>query len=225
MKLLVVEDERQLSTTLAKILQQQMYAVDVAHDGTCGEDMALSGIYDVILLDIMLPGKSGLEVLKSIRAKGISTPVLLLTAKYEVEDKINGLDLGADDYLTKPFASGELLARIRAMSRRKGDYVGNELTCKKTILHRGTHELICKGNMIKLGHKEFQIMEFLIQNKGQIIPKERFIEKIWGYDYDAEYNAIETYISFLRKKLIAINADIQIKTSRGIGYSLEDIES
>lgn len=223
MKILVIEDERQLLATLAKLLRQQMYAVDTADNGVDGEDMALSGIYDVILLDIMLPGQNGLDVLRAIRANGISTPVLLLTAKYEVEDKINGLDLGADDYLTKPFASGELLARLRAMTRRKGDYVGNELTCQKTILYRGTHELTCKGNIVKLGHKEFQILEMLIQNQNQIIPKERFIEKIWGFDCDAEYNAIETYISFLRKKLATINADVQIKTSRGIGYSLEEI--
>lgn len=224
MKILIVEDERQLSTTLNKILQQQMYAVDVANNGIDGEDMALSGIYDVILLDIMLPGKNGLDLLRSIRTNGISTPVLLLTAKYEVEDKINGLDLGADDYLTKPFATGELLARIRAMTRRKGEIVSDSMGFQNTILNRNTHELVCKGNMVKLGNKEFQIMELLFHNRGQIIPKERFIEKIWGFDYDAEYNAIETYISFLRKKLTSIDADIQIRTSRGVGYSMEDIE-
>lgn len=223
MKILIIEDERQLSVTLSKLLQQQMYSVDTATDGIRGEELALSGIYDVILLDIMLPGKNGFEILRTIREKRISTPVLLLTAKYEVEDKINGLDLGADDYLTKPFATGELLARVRAMTRRRGEFKGDELIFNKTTLDRGLHELVCKGNMVKLGHKEFQIMELLIQNSRQIIPKERFIEKIWGFDTEAEYNAIETYMSFLRKKLIAIHADVQIKTTRGIGYSLEDL--
>lgn len=223
MNILLIEDERQLSASLSKLLQQQMYSVDTANDGISGEELVLSGIYDVIVLDVMLPGKNGFEVLRTIRAKEISTPVLLLTAKFEVEDKIHGLDLGADDYLTKPFQPGELLARIRAMTRRKSEFIGNGLSRNRTELKRNAHELVCRGNMVKLGHKEFQIMELLIQNNGQIIPKERFIEKIWGFDSDAEYNAIETYISFLRKKLTAIDADIQIKTYRGIGYALEDL--
>lgn len=225
MNVLVIEDERQLSRALEKLLRQQMYSVDVAYDGISGEEYALSGIYDVILLDIMLPGKNGLDVLRAIRDKRIATPVLLLTAKYEVEDKIYGLDLGADDYLTKPFASGELMARIRAMTRRKGEFIGDDLSYNTTILRRNNHELICKGNMVNLGYKEYQIMELLMQNRRQIIPKETFLEKIWGYENDSEYNAIESYISFLRKKLVSIQADVQIKTKRGVGYSLEDMDS
>ncbi len=222
MKILIVEDEKLLSEALAALLRQHMYAVDVADDGISGEDNALTGIYDVILLDIMLPGKNGLDVLRSIRSNRISTPVLLLTAKFEVEDRIRGLDLGADDYLTKPFATGELLARIRAMTRRKDEYTGDELDYNTTVLNKNTHELICRGNTVKLGAKEYQIVELLMQNRNHIISKEQFVQKIWGFETDAEYNAVEVYISFIRKKLTAIRADIQIKATRGIGYSLED---
>lgn len=222
MKVLIIEDERQLSEALATLLEQNMYSVDVANDGVSGEEYALSGIYDVILLDIMLPCKNGWDVLRSLREKKISTPILLLTAKYEVEDKIHGLDLGADDYLTKPFSTGELMARIRAITRRKGELVGDELVLNTTVLKKSTHELCCKGNTVKLSAKEYQILEMLLQNHTQIIPKERFVEKIWGFESDAEYNVIEVYISFIRKKLAAIHADITIKATRGIGYSLED---
>lgn len=224
LKVLIIEDERQLSEALATLLRQHMYSVDVANEGILGEAHALSGIYDVILLDIMLPGKDGLDVLQSLRSNRISTPVLLLTAKYEVKDKIHGLDLGADDYLTKPFSAGELMARIRAMTRRKGEFVGDELAYNATVLKKNTHELICKGNTVKLSAKEYQIIELMMQNPAQIIPKERFIEKIWGFEADAEYNAIEVYISFIRKKLAVIHADIQIKATRGVGYSLEDAQ-
>lgn len=225
MNILVIEDERSLCQSLEKLLRQNMYSVDVAYDGITGEEYAFSGNYDVILLDIMLPGKNGLDVLRTIRGKRIATPVLLLTAKYEVDDKIHGLDLGADDYLTKPFASGELLARIRAMTRRKGEFIGDDLSFHNTVLKRNNHELICRGNMINLGYKEYQIMELLMQNSRQIIPKETFLERIWGYENESEYNAIESYISFLRRKLISIQADVQIKTKRGVGYALEGIVS
>lgn len=222
MKVLIVEDERQLSDILVTLLTQKGYAADAVYDGADGEEYALSGIYDVIILDIMLPKKNGLEVLRAIRKAGVSTPVLLLTAKSEVEDKIAGLDHGADDYLTKPFSSGELLARIRALTRRKGAYVGDELCYGDTILNRDTHEISRRGSTVKLGLKEYQILEMLMQNSGQIIPKERFIEKIWGFDAEAEYNAIEVYISFIRKKLFAIDSGMQVKAVRGVGYALED---
>lgn len=221
MNILIVEDEKQLSEVLEALLKQNNYAVDAVYDGVSGEEYAETGIYDLIILDIMLPGKNGLDVLKSLRRKHISVPVLLLTAKAEVEDKIAGLDLGADDYLTKPFATGELLARIRAMTRRKGEYTGDEYAFSKTKLKKNTYELTCTGNAVKLGMKEYQIMEMLMQNSGQIIPKELLTEKIWGYESGAEYNAIEVYISFLRKKLGAIGSDIAIKAVRGVGYSLE----
>ena len=222
MNILIVEDERQLSEVLVVMLKQKGYAVDAVYDGVSGEEYALCGIYDVIILDIMLPKKNGLEVLRSLRKAGASTPVLLLTAKSEVEDKISGLDFGADDYLTKPFATGELLARIRAMTRRKGEFAGDELAYNDTVLNTDNHELRCGESSVKLAAKEYQILELLMRNSRQIIPKERFIEKIWGFDSDAEYNAIEVYISFIRKKLAAIDSDMQIKAVRGIGYSLED---
>jgi DNA-binding response OmpR family regulator len=182
----------------------------------------MCGIYDLILLDIMLPKKNGIEVLRTLREQGNSTPVLLLTARSDVADKINGLDTGADDYMTKPFASGELMARIRAMTRRKGEYVGDTITITSTTLDKNTHELSCGSDKVNLPLKEYQILEMLMENSQQIIPKERFTEKIWGFDSEAEYNAIEVYISFIRKKISAIGSDIQIKAVRGIGYMLEN---
>jgi DNA-binding response OmpR family regulator len=222
MRILVIEDERELSEVLLVLLKQHEYEADAVYDGISGEDYAMCGIYDLILLDIMLPGKNGVEVLRSIRKKGNSTPVLLLTAKSETEDKIFGLDMGADDYLTKPFVSGELLARIRAMMRRKGEYIGDTITFSDTTLDKNTHELSCKSGKIKLPAKEYQILEMLMLNSHQIIPRERFFEKVWGYEFEGEYNAIEVYVSFLRKKILAIGSDIQIKAIRGVGYSLED---
>ena len=196
MRILVVEDEMQLADALSEILRRNMYTVDTAYDGISGLDNALSGV--------------------------ISTPVLLLTAKGEIEDKINGLDCGADDYLTKPFVTGELLARVRALTRRKGEIVDeNRLDYNGLELNKNTCSVMWKGNDVKLSLKEYQIMELLISNPHQILPKERIIEKIWGYESDVEYNNIEVYISFLRKKLSVISAPIQIKTARGIGYSLE----
>lgn len=220
MNILIIEDEKPLSEVLSLLLKQQGYNTDAVYDGLTGEDYALSGIYDVIILDIMLPGKNGLEVLRSLRKAGLATPVLLLTARSEVDDKISGLDIGADDYLTKPFVSGELLARLRALTRRKGEYVSDELTNGNTVLDKNTHELVCAGSRVKLSVKEFQVLELLMLGGRQIISKERIIEKIWGYDSDAEYNVIEVYISFIRKKLYAIGSDIVIKAVRGVGYSI-----
>lgn len=204
------------------LLQQNGYTVDAVEDGVSGEDYALSGIYDVIILDIMLPKKNGLDVLKTLRKKQLSTPVLLLTAKSDVEDKIAGLDMGADDYLTKPFLSGELLARIRALTRRKGEFTGGQLTFGDIVLSCHTHELVCGGNAVKLSMKEYQIMEILLQNQKQIVERDIFLERIWGFDSSAEYNAIEVYVSFLRKKLSAIKSKVEIKAVRGIGYMLEE---
>ena len=222
MRRLVVEDEIQLADALSEILRRNMYTVDTSYDGIDGLDNAMSGVYDCIILDIMLPGMNGFEVLKKLRKEKISTPVLLLTAKSEIEDKINGLDSGADDYLTKPFVTGELLARVRALTRRKGEIIDeNKLDYNGLELNKNTCSVIWEGNDVKLSLKEYQIMELLISNPHQILPKERIIEKIWGYESDVEYNNIEVYISFLRKKLSVISAPVQIKTARGIGYSLE----
>ena len=222
LNILVVEDEIQLADTLSEILRRNKYKVDAVYDGGDGLDYARTGIYDCILLDIMLPVRSGVEVVRILRQEKISTPVMLLTAKSEVENKINGLDCGADDYLTKPFSTGELLARIRALTRRKGEVEVDCLQFGQLCLDRQTYDLSQGENSIKLSLKEYQIMEMLLANPRRIIPKERFIEKIWGYESDVEYNNIEVYISFLRKKLHAIDSPVQIRTARGIGYSLEE---
>lgn len=222
MKLLVVEDEIQLADALSEILRRNKYSVDTVYNGIDGLDNAVTGVYDCIILDIMLPGMNGLEVLGNIRKEKISTPVLLLTARCEIDDKINGLDCGADDYLTKPFVTEELLARIRALTRRKGEVVDDDrLDYGGLELIKSTLSIKCMENDVKLSLKEYQIMELLISNPRQILPKERIIEKIWGYESDVEYNNIEVYISFLRKKLVIISAPVQIKTARGIGYYLE----
>ena len=222
MRILIVEDEISLADAVAEILKKEQYFTDAVYDGKDGYDYAVSGIYDLILLDIMLPGMNGLDILKKLREQGISTPVMLLTARTEVNDKINGLDCGADDYLTKPFNKGELLARIRALTRRKGEIPTNELTFGDVTLNQNTYELCCNKLSVKLGAKEFKMMQMLMFSPKSIVSKDEFIEKIWGYESEAEYNSIEVYISFLRKKLGAIKSDIRIKASRGIGYYLED---
>ena len=221
MKILVVEDEEALADALSEILKRNKYSVDTVYDGADGLDYGLTDIYDCIILDIMLPKMNGLDVLKCLRKRKISTPVLLLTAKSDTEDKIKGLDSGADDYLTKPFVSGELLARVRSLTRRKGEVVTDEFTFGDIALNKSTFSLSKDGQFVKLSLKEYQIMEMLIANPRQLIPKERFIEKIWGYESDVEYNNVEVYISFLRKKLSVVGSDVTIKTARGIGYFLE----
>lgn len=223
MKILVVEDEVQLADALTEILKRNKYSVDTQYEGIGGLDDALTGVYDCIILDIMLPGMNGIDILRNLRKEKVMTPVLLLTARSEVEDKINGLDCGADDYLTKPFVTGELLARVRALTRRKGGEMidENKMEFNGLELNKSTSSVVYEGNDVKLSLKEYQIMELLITNPKQILPKERIIEKIWGYESDVEYNNIEVYISFLRKKLAVISAPVQIKTARGIGYSLE----
>lgn len=222
MRILIVEDEISLAEAVSAILKKEHYFVDAVYDGRDGLDYALSGIYDLILLDIMLPKMNGLDVLREIRNNNISTPVMLLTARSEVNDKIRGLDCGADDYLTKPFNKGELLARIRALTRRKGEIPSNELAVGDLTLNQSTYELSCGSLNVKLGAKEFGIMQMLMFSPKSIISKDEFIEKIWGYDSEAEYNSIEVYISFLRKKLSAIKSSVQIKASRGIGYYIEE---
>lgn len=221
MRILIVEDEVSLADAIAAILKKEQYFTDQVYDGADGLDYALSGIYDLILLDIMLPKMNGLDVLKRIRAEGLSTPVMLLTARTEVNDKIKGLDLGADDYLTKPFNKGELLARVRALTRRKGEIPPDELKFGDIVLNQSTYELTSGGNSVKLGAKEFKIMQMLLYSPKIIISKDEFMDKIWGYDSEAEYNSIEVYVSFLRKKLSAIKSKVQIKASRGVGYYLE----
>ncbi|MCQ2612702.1 MAG: response regulator transcription factor [Treponemataceae bacterium] len=220
MRILLVEDEKHLSQALSELLKKKQYSVDAAYDGETGLEYARTGVYDLIILDIMMPRMNGIEVLRHIRNEKNSVPVLMLTARDEVEDKVSGLDYGADDYMTKPFSTDELLARVRALLRRKGEVVDEELTVGDITLKLKRNEL-CSGNdSVKLSLKEFQIMELLMYNPNQIITKERIIEKIWGGDSEAEYNNVEVYISFLRKKIQFIGATTEIKTSRGSGYSL-----
>ncbi len=221
MRLLLAEDEKELSQALVTILKHSNYSVDAVYDGRDALDYLDSGIYDGAILDIMMPKMDGITVLKTIRSRGNSIPVLLLTAKSEIDDRVAGLDSGADDYLTKPFATKELLARIRAMTRRQGDTSDSVLKFQNLTLNRSTFELAVDGQSSRLGNKEFQMMEMLMVNPGQVIPTERFLEKIWGYDSDAELNVVWVYISNLRKKLNSLGADVQIRAARNLGYSME----
>lgn len=222
MKILIVEDEEQLSEALGAILEKNNYFVDRVFDGEDGLDYILSDIYDVIILDIMLPKMSGLEVLKSARKSGIDTPIILLTAKGDVSDKVIGLDSGADDYLPKPFYTEELLARIRALGRRKGEVISdNNLKFGDITLNTATLELSNGDKVIKITAKEFGLLELLINRKNTITNKDDIINKLWGYDSDAEYNNVEVYVSFLRRKLTFLKSQVVIKAIRNIGYILE----
>lgn len=223
MRLLLVEDEVQLSEALNQILTKNRYVVDAVYNGEDGLDYGLTDIYDVIILDIMLPKLNGLEVLRRLRKENIKTPVILLTAKGEIHDKVKGLDCGADDYLVKPFATEELLARLRALTRRQGEIINdNILNFGDIKLNISTYELEGPCNSIKLSLKEFEIIKFFIQRPKIIVTKDELISKIWGYDSEAEYNNIEVYISFLRKKLGYVDSSTSITTVRGVGYKLEE---
>ena len=223
MRILIIEDERALADALIEILKQNHYTADAVYDGNEGLDYARSDIYDLILLDIMLPGMDGLQLLRILRKEQIFTPVILLTAKSDVSDIIAGLDAGSDDYLAKPFSTGELLARIRAISRRSiaSQYSGDVLSFGNLSFNKGTMELACGKDSLKLGLKEAQLIELLLNNPGQIIPKNLLTEKIWGFDSNTEYNNIEVYISFLRQKFHSLGTNVRIKTIRGVGYQLE----
>ena len=224
MRLLLAEDEQDLSKALCAILKHNNYSVDAVYDGQDALDYGLSENYDGIILDIMMPKKNGIEVLTELRKSGVDTPVLILTAKGEVDDKILGLDSGADDYLTKPFAMGELLARIRALTRRKADFTPNLLSSGNLSLNRETFELSSGENSVRLGNKEFQMMEMLLSNPARLISTEQFMERIWGYETEAEINVVWVYISYLRKKLTSLSASVEIKAVRGVGYTLEEIK-
>ena len=220
-KLLYAEDERSLSEAVVDILTFHKYTVDAVFDGQDALDYAEMGDYDAIILDIMMPKKNGLEVLQALRAKGVRTPVLLLTAKSEIEDRITGLDLGADDYLPKPFAMGELLARIRAMLRRRESFTPNLLTLGNLSLNQQSCELTVGGKSELLPKLEYQILELLLLNKGIFLSTEDILIKVWGYDTDADVGVVWVYLSYLRKRLAGLGADVQIKAKRGIGYTLE----
>ena len=224
MRLLLAEDEKELSKALCAILKHNNYSVDAVYDGQDALDYGLSENYDGIILDLMMPKKNGLEVLSELRRVGISTPVIILTAKSEVEDRILGLDTGADDYLTKPFNMGELLARIRALTRRRAEFSPNVLSFGNITLSRESFELSCGNEAVRLGNKEFQMLEMLLTSPGRLISTEQFMERIWGYDSDAEINVVWVYISYLRKKLTSIGANVEIKAVRGAGYALEEVK-
>ena len=221
MRLLLAEDERSLAKAVSAILQKNNFSVDVVYDGAEALDYLRAGNYDGAVLDIMMPKLDGISVLKTIRAEGNMLPVLLLTAKSEIDDKVEGLDSGANDYLTKPFNTKELLARIRAMTRTQTAQPSSELKVGNITLDRATFTLSSPTGSYRLANKEFQMLETLMANPQQLISTERFLEKIWGYDSDAEINVVWVYISYLRKKLSALNANVQIKATRNAGYSLE----
>lgn len=223
MRILVIEDETHLAETLGDILKQNSYSVDICKNGEKGLEFIQSEVYDGVVLDLKLPGMNGYEILKSMRGMKITTPVLILTAKSEMEDIVLGLDCGADDYMTKPFAVSEFLARVRAVTRRKDYILPDNISMGNVILNLQKCTLVCKDNTISLGKKEYQMMELLMSNQGLIVSKEQLVEKIWGYDSECEYNNIEVYISFLRKKLKLIEANITISNARGLGYYLEEI--
>ena len=222
MRLLLAEDETALAKALTAILERSNYSVDWVGDGQAALEYLEAGNYDGVILDIMMPKVDGLTVLREIRGRGCRTPVLLLTAKSEVDDKVLGLDAGANDYLTKPFHSRELLARIRAMTRVQTAQPDSQMRFGNVTLDRATFELSTPSGSYRLANKEFQMMELLMLNPRNLISTERFMEKIWGYDSEAEINVVWVYISYLRKKLAALHADIQIKATRNAGYSLEE---
>ena len=222
MKLLLAEDELSLSRALVHILEKNNYNVDPVYNGNDALDYIENGNYDAVILDIMMPGIDGITVLKKLRPHGNQIPILILSAKSEIDDKVLGLDSGANDYLTKPFDSKELLARIRTMTRSV-QAVDSKLSFGNITLDRASYELSSTTDSFRLANKEFQMMELLMTNPKQLVSTERFFEKIWGYDSDAEINVVWVYISYLRKKLTALNANIQIKATRNAGYSLEEL--
>lgn len=222
MRILIVEDELHLAEALTQILKKHNYSVDAVHDGRLGLDYALSGIYDLLLLDIMMPEMDGISVLKALRKEGVSTPIILLTAKGEITDMVSGLDHGADDYIAKPFSSEELLARIRASLRRKGEVIPDDtLKYGDIALNTANPRLSVNGKEMKLNLKECELLELLVLRKQAVTSKEQIIEKLWGFDSEVEHNNVEVYVSFIRKKLTFLNSEVRINTIRGVGYVLE----
>lgn len=226
MRILLVEDSRNLALSLAASLKYNHYVVDTAFDGETGYDCAITGIYDAIVLDLMLPKMNGYDVLKRLRQEGVTTPVLILSAKSELYDKVPAFELGADDYLTKPFETKELILRLGAITRRQGAIQTRTLTAGTLELNLDTCKITGteSGKSVNLGGKEFQLLEYLMHNKGLILTREQIACKIWGYDTNSEYNSVEVYISFLRKKLNFVQCNVKITTIRGVGYTLKESE-
>ena len=223
MRILVVEDEKRLAETLGELLRREGYTADLCHDGESGLDCALSGIYDMMILDVMLPKKDGFTVLKTLRGEGSPLPVLLLTAKSDLQDKVHGLDCGADYYLTKPFEPRELMACVRALTRRHSSArTEDPLSYAGLTLDRTTFSLSCGERSTRLSRKEFDICELLISARGQVVTKEQMLLKVWGYESDADGNNVEVYISFLRRKFTFLHSAAKIRTLRMVGYILEE---
>ena len=223
MRILLAEDERSLSKAIVALVEKNNYSVDAVYDGDEALSYIEAGNYDAVILDIMMPKRDGISALREMRARGYNIPVLILSAKSEVDDKVLGLDSGANDYLTKPFSVKELLARLRAMTRKGDGQIDSTLKFGNLTLDLATYELSTASGSFKLANKEFQMMDMLMRNPTHLISTERFMEKIWGYDSDAEINVVWVYISYLRKKLTTLGADVEIKAHRNSGYSLEII--
>ena len=221
MRLLFAEDDRDISKAVQTLLERSGYSVDAVYNGQDAIDYIEQADYDGVILDWMMPKKSGIEVLSMMRSKGMSTPVLILTARDAIEDRVAGLDMGADDYLPKPFAASELLARVRAMLRRKEDYRHDVITFSDIELDRSAMTISCNGKSVSLNNKAFQLMEMLVEHPGAVLSIDQIMERIWGWDSDSEVNVVWVNISTLRKKLTELGAHVKIKAVRGVGYSLE----
>ena len=224
MRLLLADDEKDLVDALEAMLKHNNYSVDVVNNGQDALDYLMLDEYDGAILDVMMPQMDGITVVKKLRENKKNTPILLLTAKSEVEDKVNGLDSGADDYLTKPFVTKELLARVRSMTRRKVSFTSNVLEMGNVTLSKYTFELSTEKDKVRLSNKEYQMMELLRRNPGNVIQTEQFLGRVWGYDSESEINVVWVNISYLRKKLKALDANIHIKATRNVGYSLEMLD-
>ncbi|ASS74584.1 DNA-binding response regulator [Tumebacillus algifaecis] len=223
MKVLIVEDDSALLQAVADVFEEEGYQTDRADNGYDGLSFAEQGIYDLLVLDIMLPGKSGLEIIKTLRKKGSETPILLLTARDSVEDRVKGLDVGADDYLTKPFAFQELLARARALLRRKGGVgIDGDILCGPLVLRAKEYDVFVDGTPLKLTAKEYKLLEYLLLNRGQILTREQIFDRVWGFDVDTNMGVVDVYLHYVRKKLTPHNCDHLIHTIRGVGYMLKE---
>lgn len=221
MNVLVVEDERNLADAIVKILEDEGYNAEATYDGKAGLTCAKSGFYDAIILDVMLPGMNGYDVVNKMRHAGVSTPVLMLTARTSTEDKVRGLDSGADDYMTKPFEAPELLARLRALTRRRGDVLIDEIKFADIKLDLNTHDLSCGEKSVHLSGKEFEVLSILMGSSSRVVSKQDLLTRVWGTDGEASENSVEAYVSFIRKKLSHIGSKVQVTTLRMLGYRLE----
>lgn len=224
MNILVVEDERNLADAICHILEQEGYNAEAAYDGKAGLAYAESGLYDAAILDVMLPGMDGFSIVKTLRQEQSDLPVMMLTARTSTQDKVEGLDCGADDYMTKPFEAPELLARVRALTRRKGEMVIDTVEFGDLTLDLGTHDLTCRESSVHLSKREFDVMRMLMSGTGRIVSKQDLLTRVWGADADASENSVEAYVSFLRKKIKHVKSKVEITTLRMLGYRLEVME-